>query len=364
MADTQGPDFAEIKAELLRRIDALVRELAPQGKKSGAYWMASDPTGRRADRNPSFWILINGSAVGAWKDEVTGECGDVIDLVTHCARLNSRKDTRRWCLDWLGWGAASDWGKGVNRERRAASKEREAARLNEERRAADELAHKRRKAKAWWLGAVPMIEGTAAETYLNSRGIDIARLASPPRALRFLEKAEHVDGDGCITEWPCMMAAMCDPSGSIIAVHRTFLAADGNGKAPVRPAKKIWPHGWQGAVIRLAKGATRLRPEEAVKRDRPSPLVITEGIEDGLSIALACPEFRVWAAGTLGNIAHVPVDHGCVSKVIVFADNDAGPEAKRQFEKALAQLRTKRSVTVARSFAGKDANDLLRGLTK
>jgi len=351
-----APRFADIKDELLKRLDSLVRELAPTGKKSGAYWLARDPTGARKDTRPSFWILLKGPARGAFKDEATQEHGDIIDAIRHCKNLVDRRATRTWALSWLGWGEGFDR-KALER-RRAQNQQRQEA---EEREARETLARKRKGAKGWWLQAQPKIEGTVAEAYLASRGIDISRLASPPRALRFLPVAEHHDPDGVITEWPCMISAMCDATGAIVAVHRTFLAPDGSGKAPVSPTKMIWPHGYAGAVIRLSRGTGKLTPEDAARAQRSGPLIITEGIEDGLSIALACPDYRVWAAGTLGNMAHVPVDHPCVSKVIVFADNDAGAQARAAADKAVAALRLLRPVTVAHSFVGKDANDLLRG---
>lgn len=357
----KGLGFAEIKPQLLARIDRLARELAPRGSKSGAYWLASDPTGRRADKNPSFWVRISGPAPGAWRDEVSGEQGDVIMLVMHCTRLANHKAVRQWCLDWLGLGSGT--GK-IDRRKMEARKIADTyVREQEEREARDNLQMKRRQAKGWWLHAQGAIEGSPVATYLAARGIDLRLLAAPPRALRYLAKADHVDNQGEITEWPCMIAAMCAGTGAIVAVHRTFLAVDGSAKAPVMAAKKIWPHGWKGSVIRLAKGAGQLNPEQAAKKRIAAPLVVTEGIEDGLSVALACPHLRVWAAGTLGNLAHVPVEHPCVSKVIVFADNDASPQARALFDKGIEALRAKRPVSVARAFQGKDANDLLRGKT-
>lgn len=353
-----GPDFAEIRAALLQRIDQLARELAPGGHVSAQYYISRNP--RRDDRHPgSFWIMVKGPALGVWKDEATmDKAGDVISFVQHCAGLNDMSAVRKWCLSWLGWE------QGVDRSRLETKiKADRCFNDQEERLAAEQLREKQRKAKGWWLHADKNITGTAVETYLASRGITLAKLAHPPRALRLLPKADHTDTTtGEITQWPCMIAAMSNPKGETVAVHRTFLAADGSGKAPVSANKKIWPHGWQGSVIRLARGAGNLTPEDAAAKGRAMPLVITEGIEDGLSIALACPEYRVWAAGTLGNFSRVPVEHPCVEHVIIFADNDQGDGARKLFDKGVATLREKRRVTVARSPSGKDANDLLRGI--
>lgn len=351
-----GPGFEEIRAALLQRIDQLARELAPGGTISSGYYISRNP--RRDDRKPgSFWIRVKGSGLGVWKDEATmDKAGDVISLVQHCAGLHDMTAVRKWCISWLGWDHGIDRAK-LETKKKADRYFRE----QEERLAADELRDKRKKAKGWWLHAQEQIEGTPVETYLASRGIPLHKLPHPPKALRLLPQADHTDSDGVVTTWPCMIGAMTDRQGQIIAVHRTFLAADGSGKAPVKAAKKIWPHGWQGSVVRLSRGG-KLTPEEAARQGVSGPLVITEGIEDGLSIALACPDYRVWAAGTLGNFGYVPVDHPCVSHVIIFADNDQGEGAKRLFDKGVKMLREKRRITVARAPTGKDANDLLRGI--
>jgi hypothetical protein len=228
----------------------------------------------------------------------------------------------------------------------------------EDRLAAEERIKNARRAKALWLNAQP-IAGTLAQRYLLARGIDLALFRHTPGALRFMAECQHIDVVGVITDWPAMLAAMCDQKGEIVAVHRTYLATDGMAKAPVAPAKKIWPT-FKGAVIRISKGEKNLTPEQAAARGIAAPLLATEGIEDGLSLALACPQHRVWAAGTLGNIANIP-KLPCISELIIAADNDKGPAAEH-FAKVVRVLRERKfSVRITRSWQGKDANDLLKG---
>jgi Toprim domain len=353
-----GPGFEDIRAELIRRIDQLVRDLAPGGKSGNGYYMTRNP--QRNDKRPgSFWVRVSGSGVGVWKDEATmDKAGDVISFVQHCAGLPDMRATRAWCLSWLSWEKGVDHSK-LQMKRKVDGYVQE----QDERLAREDLLAKRRKAKGWWLAANPKIEGTLVDTYLAARGIDLLKLAHMPRALRFIPKAQHSDQDGVVTEWPCMIAAMNDVEGNIIAVHRTFLTVDGRNKAPVVPQRKIWPHGYHGAVIRLQKGAGGLSPEEASRRGVTGTLLECESIEDGLSCAIPRPDLRIWAAGTLGNLVHVPVEHPCVSNAILFADNDQGAQAKALLAKAVTTQREKRRVTVARSPSGKDANDLLRGIT-
>jgi hypothetical protein len=85
------------------------------------------------------------------------------------------------------------------------------------------------------------IEGTLVETYLRSRGF--VRPASA--ALRCHAGLKHPSGG----VWPAMVALVTHgTTGSPIAVHRTFLAEDGNGKAPVAPAKMMLGPCCGGAV--------------------------------------------------------------------------------------------------------------------
>lgn len=336
----------DIKAAIIGRLPQLVRELAPEGRRNGAYWIARNPT--RDDRRAgSFWILLTGSAAGAWRDEATGDQGDAIDLIAYLTG-GDRAAARAWAIAWLGWSGAAPPPR--PRLRPAVGDRPEPT---------DD--QKARKAFGWWLKAKARLEGTPVERYLARRGIALAALAHPPGAIRYLPRAQHVDADGVVTDWPAMMAAMSDAHGRVRAVHRTFLT-DAGDKAPVEPVKKIWPS-FKGCAIRLAKGKPALTPEEAARRGVAGPLVLTEGIEDGLTVALACPRLRVWAAGSLGNMAAVPL-LPCVTELIICADNDDHEQARRQLDRVVAMLRQRGArVRIARAWTGKDVNDLVKGET-
>ena len=98
-----------------------------------------------------------------------------------------------------------------------------------------------------WKAALPA-KGTPVETYLRSRSINIM-----PPTLRYLPDAKH--GPTGLT-FPCMLAAVTVwPSKTVHAVHRTFLTADGSGKARVsEPKMMLGPCagsavGWRRAQI-------------------------------------------------------------------------------------------------------------------
>ena len=86
-------------------------------------------------------------------------------------------------------------------------------------------------ALAIWRGS-QSAEGTLVETYLRSRGLAIR----VPPAIRFHAGLKHPSGG----VWPAMVALVTrGADGKPIGIHRTFLAREGTGKAPVDPVKMM-----------------------------------------------------------------------------------------------------------------------------
>jgi len=134
-----------------------------------------------------------------------------------------------------------------------------------------------------------------------------------------------------------MIAAICGPSGKLVAVHRTWLGQTPGGqwvKADLQNAKKVIGS-FSGGCVRLWRGASGkalgMAPDDDVT-------VIAEGIETALSVAVACPEFRVLSAVSLSNMASVSLPD-TLKDIIVAADNDSGNEkARRALEAALKKF--------------------------
>lgn len=320
---------------------------------------------RRQDRRPgSFVIWTDGEGAGAWKDYAIGAQGDVYDLIEYIEGLARWIDAYWWALEFLGWGRG---------EVRSASQEKldrqrhEAERMAAEARLRAETEAKAAAAKAFWLSCQADIRGTVAWTYLTeARGLPLDALDWRPGALRFHPELEHYDREtGEITTWPAMVSAMSSGKGGVVrAIHRTFLAPDGSGKAPVAQAKMMKGPA-EGCAVRIWKGATGLSPEAAAKAGKTSPLIITEGIEDALTAAVARREDRVWAAGSLSLIGGLDWP-ACASAVVLVADNDWDkPQAVAAFERVEAHWRAQaqgRPLKVVRAQAGKDLNDWARGV--
>ncbi|SMC69205.1 toprim domain-containing protein [Primorskyibacter flagellatus] len=191
------------------------------------------------------------------------------------------------------------------------------------------------QAKQVWQDAQP-IGGTLAETYLRkARGIT----CDLPRTLRFHGSCWH---GPTAKRHPALVAAVQGADGA--CVHRTYLRADGTGKAAIDPAKMMLG-GAAGGAVRLMDGA--------------GPLVVTEGIETALSLAsgLLRGPATVWAALSTSGIRalHLP---DTPKRLTIAPDGDtAGREAANALAARAHALGWQVSLLPAPD--GRDWNDIL-----
>jgi putative DNA primase/helicase len=188
-------------------------------------------------------------------------------------------------------------------------------------------------ALAIWQSAKPA-QGTPVETYLASRGIDLP----PPDALRFHAGLKHPSGG----IWPAMVALVTSGAdGRPLAIHRTFLARDGGGKAPVE-AQKMMLGPCSGGAVRLA--------------DPGDVLMVGEGIETSIA-AMQATGNPAWAALSTSGLRGLGLPED-VRDVIVLADADAAGDAAA-CDCAWRWKREGRRVRIARPPQGIDFNDML-----
>ena len=180
--------------------------------------------------------------------------------------------------------------------------------------------------------------GTHVETYLGCRGITMEM----PSSIRFHPGLKHGD-TGLLMA--CMVAAVQGSDSQITALHRTFLRADGEGKAQVSSPRKMLGSVRGGAVRLAAPG-----PE----------LAIGEGIETSLSFQqiTGTPTWAALSASGLMTVELPSLPFAATVFILVDLDpagEEAAQVAARQFD------HEGRRVNLVRPNTGKDLNDALEG---
>ena len=170
---------------------------------------------------------------------------------------------------------------------------------------------------ALWAKTVPVTDGDPVSLYLRQRG-----LAGPvPEHLHLHPRLTYWDG-GDRGTYPAMIAPLIRPDGAVLALHRTYLTADGS-KAPVPNVKKL-----TGAAGPLAGSCIPLHdPQVGV-------IGIAEGIETAQAAHLAS-RLPTVAAYCAGNLAAYIWPHS-IRRIVVFADADPAGAAAAQSLKARA----------------------------
>lgn len=180
-------------------------------------------------------------------------------------------------------------------------------------------------------------KGTPVETYLKSRGIN----CPIPHSIRYVPKAFHPAG----LTFPMMLSAVAPWQGyPVMAVHRTFLQADGRGKAQLEPNKmSLGPI--KGLSVHFGE------PQDV--------LLITEGVETALSVhqATGIPTWAALSAGGMKALILPPLHK--VQRVIICADRDrVGIAAAKTAAERWAL--EGRSIGIAYPSGQGDFNDMLQ----
>lgn len=276
------------------------------GHRAGSTWMARCPS--HDDSHPSLAIS-------------SGRHGKVL---VRCHAGCDQRDVITALMERGLWDATHKRHSGiVRRDRRNLGREPDPASML-----------RTEAALAIWRASQD-IAGSLVETYLRSRGLAL----SPLLGLRFHPGLKHASGG----VWPAMVARVVHgETGEALAVHRTFLARDGRGKAPVDPPKMMLGP-CRGGVVRLGE------PGDV--------LLVGEGIETCLA-AMQATGKPAWAALSTSGLRALDLPRA-IAEVIVLADGDEPGEAAAQ-HCARRWQREGRSVRIARPPSGMDFNDLLK----
>ena len=314
----QQENAAAVAAALALRIEPLCRSVLPGGRRVGAEWTCGDLSGAPGR---SLKVRLCGDKAGLWSDFAEGIAGDALDLVA-AIRGKGKAEALRWARTWLGQKASPV----EARSPMGASSIR------------GSLADRRlRAARRLWDEAEPT-EGSLVEVYLAERGLTLDAL---PSDLRFAPACRHPGG----SRWPAMIAAVRDPSGRFVGVHRTDLTPSGSDKAPIVPARAALGK-MRGAGVHLG-----VIEDEAV---------VAEGIESALAGSLltnGTPALGALGASGLRNLILPALPRA--AHVLIFADGDrAGREATQSAKQRWCS--EGRHVWTVRTPRACDANDLVR----
>ena len=202
-----------------------------------------------------------------------------------------------------------------------------------------DAADRKKRALDLWNEAFP-VSGTIAAQYLLARGLAISSLP----VLRFHSRCPHPSG----ANLPAVIGLVEHVNHGPTAIHRTFISANGSGKAAVEPDK--------ASLGPVAGGAVRLAQVRAGQW-----LLVAEGLETTFSVMHACA-LPGWAALSAGGIKSLVLPPSA-NMVVICADDGANGVGQRAAnaaaERFLAEGRRVRIALPPRS--GLDFNDLLRG---
>lgn len=261
-------DASELARRLAREAEAVCRQYLSNGRRQGRYWIVGDV---RNTPGRSMFVRLSGpdsgpGAAGHWTDAASGEHGDLLDVIRESCGFVEFRDVAGEARRFLSLPRAEP--------RRSLKPDRTPVPAG-----SAEAARR-------LIAMSQPIRRTLVETYLGNRGIKAVHDAG---ALRFHPRSYYRPDDGSPTEtWPAMIAAVTDLAGRITGAHRTWLAPDGSGKAPVDTPRR--------AMGGLLGHAVRFGAADDV-------LAAGEGIETMLSLRCALPAMPMAAALSANHLA-------------------------------------------------------------
>ena len=207
----------------------------------------------------------------------------------------------------------------------------------------------RRKLEGLWSKGIPLDRPGAkvGRRYLQTRGIKLGALPAWP-LLRVHPALPYRNGGQALGTFPALLARVEHPRFGLVALHRTYIASDGGGKAPVPSPKKLsrptFPGATRGAGMRLL----------AVEGEEVG---VAEGVETALAIAVATG-LPVYAAISAGGLAAWLPPQGA-KRVLIGADGDeAGRKAATTLARRLLAMGIR--VRVAIAAEGRDWLDIVK----
>lgn len=285
-------DASELAHRLGREAEAVCRHYLSNGHREGHYWLVGDA---RNAPGRSMFVRLKETAkgpAGKWSDAATGEHGDLLDVIRESCGLIDFADVVKEARCFLSLPRPEPAQTAKQQSTQAApSGSAEAARR--------------------LIAMSQPIGGTPVEAYLRKRGVTALHGTG---SLRFHPRCYYrPDDHGPVDTRPAMIAAVTNLQGTITGAHRTWLAPDGSGKAPINTPRK--------AMGDLLGHAVRFGTPDDV-------MAAGEGIETILSVRQAIPNLAMAAGLSAAHLAAI-LFPDTLRRLYIVRDNDpAGTVAR------------------------------------
>ncbi|RJL07324.1 DNA primase [Paracoccus aestuarii] len=263
-------EATELAIRLGQVAEAVCRHYLSSGQKAGRYWLVGDvhnTPGR------SMFVRLTGpergrGAAGKWTDAATGQHGDMLDVIRESLRLVDFKDV-------------------AEEARRFLSFPHPLPEVEPRRWHAIPAPSGSTEASRRLFAMSQPITGTLAETYLRGRGITALHDTA---ALRFHPRCYYSPDRGPTEIWAALIASVTDLADHQTGAHRTWLAPDGRGKAPVETPRRAMGD-LLGHGVRFGRSG--------------DVLAAGEGIETVLSVRSALPFLPAMSALSAGHLSAI-----------------------------------------------------------
>ncbi|WP_291298490.1 toprim domain-containing protein [Elioraea sp.] len=284
---------SDLARRMASQAEAVCRHYLSNGRREGRYWLVGDA---RNTPGRSMFVRLKGAesgkgAAGKWTDAATGEHGDLLDVIRETRGLMDFKDVAEEARAFLSLPHPEPERQSSPQQAQVPTGSPEAARR---------------------LFAISQpIPGTVVDRYLRARGITALHGTG---SLRFHPRCYYRPDEHNPTEsWPAMIASVTDLGGRITGAHRTWLAPDGSGKAPLDTPRR--------AMGDLLGHAVRFGMAHDV-------MAAGEGIETILSLRMASPRMPMVAALSAAHLAAILFPATLRRLYIVRDDDPAGDSAR------------------------------------
>lgn len=285
-------DVSDLAQRLGRQAEAACRTYLDAGRRQGNYWQVGDV---RNTPGRSMFLRLKDTAkgpAGKWTDAATGEHGDLLDVIRESLGL----------IDFV---------EVAEEARRFLSLPHPEPEPPSKRAAHTQAPTGSAEAARRLIAMAQPIGGTLVETYLRGRGITALHGTGN---LHFHPHCYYrPDDQGPTEQWPAMIAAVTDLSGKVTGAHRTWLAPDGWGKAPIEIQRK--------AMGDLLGHAVRFGTAGDV-------MAAGEGIETILSARQAIPDMAMAAALSAAHLTAI-LFPDTLRRIYIVRDNDLAGDGAR-----------------------------------